>query len=156
MSAVDYTGIRDAIESILSTKTEAGGVLEGSRIYIEEEPQFGLMDQAVAIALFMDTRSAPDGEQSISSGTRTRMYLRVTFWIVAFSIESFRKACNMRDDKMGALELVLMENRTLNDTVSTSWLNGGELFSAKDPQNNAVFTAIAEVVMTLDVSAINT
>jgi len=156
MAAVAYAAIRDAIESILNSKIEQGGVLEGARIYIEEEPQFGLMDQGVAIALFMDTRNAPDGEQSISKGTRTRMYLRVTFWIVAFSMDSFRKACDMRDAMMGALELVLMDNRTLNGTVSTSWLNGGELFSAKDPQNNTVFTALAEVVMTLDVSAINT
>ena len=156
MAAINYAGIRDAIESILNSKTGPGGVLEGSRIYIEEEPQFGLMDQATAIALFMDTRTAPDGQQSISMGTRTRIYLRVTFWVVAFSMENFRKACDMRDAVMGRLELLLMDNRTLNDTVGTSWLNGGELFSAKDPQNNSVFTAVAEVVMTLDVSAINT
>ena len=155
MAAVDYEGIRDEIESLLQTAAANGGTLEGSRIYIEEEPQFGLSDEGGAIAVFMDSRTAPDGEQSISQGTRTRLYLRAAFWVVAFSMESYRSACNRRDALLGKLELLLMANRTLGGKVSTLWLNGGEMFSAKDPQSSS-FTAIAEVIVTLDVSAINT
>ncbi|MDZ4347913.1 MAG: hypothetical protein U1E51_36360 [Candidatus Binatia bacterium] len=151
MSAVDYQGIRDEIETVLSADART----EGARVYVEEEPQFGLSDHQSVIAVFMDSRGAPSGEQSVSAGMRTRFNLRVSFWVVAFSLDSYRKACDERDGLLGQLELVLMDNRTLGGKVAASWLEGGEMFSAKDPQSS-VFTAIAEVVMTLDVSAINT
>ena len=148
---VDYVGIRDEIETILQADTRTNE----ARIYIEEEPQFGLSDYTSAIAVFMDNRVTPIDVQSIGAGKRTRFNLRVSFWVVAFSMESYRKACDARDTLMGQLELVLMDNRTLTGKVATSWLEGGEMFSAKD-QQTSTFTAVAEVAMVLDVSAINT
>lgn len=150
MAAVDYVGIRAQIEAALNADVRTSD----ARVYVEEEPQFGLSDYKSVIAVFMDNRITPVMEQSVSAGKRTRFNLRVSFWVVAFSLESYRKACDARDVLLGDLELVLMDNRTLADKVATSWLEGGEMFSARDPQN-AVFTAIAEVVMVLDVSAIN-
>lgn len=155
MAAIDYKGIRDALEDILSAKTAADEPLDGARVYIEEEPQFGLSDNP-AIAVFLDTRTAPDGEQSISRGTRTRLHLRGTLWVVAFSLDSYRKACDERDALLGQVELILMANRTLNEKVSTLWLNGGELFSARNPQQESAYVSVGEVIMTMDVSAINT
>ncbi len=151
MAAVDYVGIRTEIETALNADARTSS----ARVYVEEEPQFGLSDHQSVIAVFMDNRSAPATEQSVSAGKRTRFNLRVSFWVVAFSLDSYRKACDERDTLMGQLELVLMDNRTLGGKVAASWLEGGEMFSARDPRN-AVFTAIAEVVMVLDVSAVNT
>lgn len=150
MAAVDYVGIRDQIEAALVADARTSN----ARVYVEEEPQFGLSDQQSVIAVFMDNRTTPADIQSVSAGKRTRYLLRISFWVVAFSLESYRKACDERDALVGQLELVLMDNRTLGGKVTTSWLEGGEMFSARDPQNS-VFTAIAEVVMVLDVSAVN-
>ena len=151
MAAVDYQGIRDEIETFLAADART----EEARVYIEEEPQFGLSDYQKAIAVFMDNRTTPVEMQSVSAGLRTRYLLRISFWVVAFSLENYRKACDERDALVGQLELVLMANRTFGGKASTSWLEGGEMFSARDPQGS-VYTAIAEVVAVLDVSAINT
>jgi hypothetical protein len=151
MTPVDYQGIRDEIEAIL----QADERTRDARIYVEEEPQFGLGDNQKAIAVFMETRSTPENMQSLSEGRRTRMNLKVTCWVIAFHLESFRKACDERDSLLNKVELVLMDNRTLNNKVSTSWLIGGELFSGRNRQDT-VFTSVAEVVLMLDVSAINT
>lgn len=155
MSApIDYAGVRSAIETILQGAAAEGGTLEGSRVFIEEEPQFGLPDEGVGIAVFMDSRVANDEKQFMSAGKRTRYDLRLSFWVIAFNMGNYRQACDDRDRILGALELVLMANRTLGDTVESSKLEGGEMFSARNAQNS-VYTAAAEVVLTVQVSAIN-
>lgn len=149
MAAIDYVGIRNQLKTIL----ESDSRLEGVRVYVEEEPQIGLSDVQKAIAVFTDTR-LPHSDQSISRGTRTRYNLRMSLWTVYFSMESYQDACNGRDTLMGQLELVLMENRTVAGKVTTSWLEGGEMFSARAAQSST-FVAAAETVFVSEVSAIS-
>lgn len=149
MAAIDYAGIRDQLKSVL----EADSRLEGVRVYVEEEPQIGLSDVQKAIAVFTYTRTA-SADQNISRGTRTRYNLRMSLWTVYFSMESYQDACNGRDAVIGQLELVLMENRTLGGLVTASWLEGGELFSARAPQGST-FVAAGETIFVSEVSAIS-
>ncbi len=151
MAAIDYVGIRSAIKSLIESYPGLADV----RVYVEEEPQFGLSDVARAIAVFTDRRSAPASEQNLGAGKRTRYYLRTVFVVVFFTLESFEAACNGRDEVLANLELALMANRTLSGKVSSSWLEGGELFSARDSQTGC-FISVAELILTSDVSAINT
>ena len=149
MAAIDYAGIEDQLKTLL----EADASLNGTRFYVEEEPQFGLQD-AKAVAIFLHSR-APDPEQSLSAGKRTRNIIRLSLWSVFFSIESYRVACTGRDALLGALELVLMKDRTVGGKVASSWLEGGQFQSARDDSNSA-FAAAAETILVARASAINT
>lgn len=149
MAVINYKGIRDAVQSIL----QADSRTSGARIYVEEEPQFGVMDKP-AIALFMDRRTMTH-DQSLSTGKRTRYEIKMMLITVYFSLNSFHDACDGRDNLLAQLEATLMDNRTLNDTVKTMWLEGGELFSARDSQNNA-FVAVGETGIVAEASVINT
>ena len=151
MAAVDYSGIEDTIKGVL----EADARTTGAAIYVEEEPQFGLSDMQQAVLVYLDRRSAPNTQQNLAAGKRTRYLLQLTVAVLYFSLESFKAACDGRNTLLGNVELVLMANRTLNGKVETLWLEGGELYSVRNPQNS-VFTAVAETTVTVDVSAVNT
>jgi len=148
---VAYNDIRDQIQSIL----EGDARTNSAKIYVEEEPQFGLSDVQQAILMWLSRRNAPPSAQPLAAGMRTRYHLQISLACVCFNMESFRKACEMRDTLTGNLELVLMANRTLGGKVETSWLEGGELYSARNPQD-ACFVAIAETTLTAEVLAVNT
>lgn len=150
MAAIDYTGIVNKLQTIL----EGDSRTADARIYVEEEPQIGLSDNGTAIAIFAERRAAPPPEQVISAGKRTRYYWQVTLWVVAFNLESYRAACEQRNALLGQLELVLMADRSIGGLAESSWLEGGEMFSARDA-NNTIYTAVAQVLLTVNVSAIN-
>lgn len=151
MAAVSYASIRDQIKSILAGDSRTNT----ARIYIEEEPQFGLGDVQQVIAVFTDRRRAPADQQSLSAGKRTRFLLDMLFVVAFMDFASFKAACDGRDTLLANLELVLMANRTLNATVETLWIEGGEFYSAKDSQSGTLI-AVAELNVTLMVSAVNT
>jgi hypothetical protein len=88
----------------------------------------------------------------LAAGKRTRYHLRTTFWVFAFSIESFARACDLRDALLGDLELVLMDNRTLGGKVAASWLEGGEFVSARDA-STSVYVSAGEIVLISEVQA---
>ena len=147
---VDYAGIRTQLKSLLNADARTSG----ARIYIEEEPQIGLPDAGLAIAVFSLNRSAI-ASQPASFGRQTIYNLRTALWTFCFSMESHEKACELRDTLLGNLELVLMENRTIGGKVASSWLDGGEIFSARHP-DTGIFVAAAETVLVSEVRAINT
>lgn len=151
MAAAGYAAIRDAVEAILKGDARTNA----ARIYVEEEPQFGLADAGKVIAVFTDRRRAPADEQHLGAGKRTEFLLDLLFVVANMDMASFRAAADGRDTLLGNLELVLMANRTLSSTVSTLWLEGGEFYSAKDAQSGSLI-AVAEVSVVVKVSAINT
>ena len=151
MSAINYTGIQDALEALLLADTRTNV----AKIFVESEPQFDLMGAQQVIAVFLTGRTAPAGEQVLSQGKRTRMLLKMPIWVIAFSIDSYRRACELRNTLLGNLELVLMDNKTIGGTVATSWLEGGDMVSAHDGQGG-MWTAGAESLLVAEVSAVNT
>lgn len=154
MAAIDYKGIRNAIEELLQAETGNDGEFEGVRIYVEEEPQFGLADNEKAICVFMDRRDSAPAPQRINAGKSTTYFLQVSMWVVGFGITSFRDTCDIRDDTLAELELFMMRNRTLDGKCATLWLEGGALISARSADGQ-VFTAAAELIVTLEVTASN-
>lgn len=151
MAAIDYVGIRTQLKTILAADSRLGGV----RIYLEEEPQIGLSDAQSAIAIFVDSRSAQDDRQMLAAGKRTRFNIKISIWTLYFSMESYLAACDGRDTLLAQLELVLMDNRTIGGKTESGWLDGGEIFSARDSQSST-FVAAAETTFTCEASAIST
>lgn len=150
-TAIDYSGIRNQLKSII----EGDALTSGTRVYIEEDPQFGLPDAQKVILICLDRRTAPPAAQRLSSGLRTQYHLQGTLVTVFFSMESFEQACVGRDALLGNLELVLMKDRTIGGKVTSSWLEGGEMFSVRNPQSN-IWAAVAETLLVMDVQAVNT
>lgn len=150
MSAIDYTGILSSLQTIFGNDSRTSA----ARVYVEEDPQFGQSDAGKAIVLTMVSRS-PSSGQSMAAGKRTRYAARIGCWSVGFDMASFNDACIKRDALLASVELVLMDNRTISGKVTAAQLEGGEFMSVKNPGDN-VFCAMAETVIAVEVSAINT
>lgn len=150
-AAVDYSGIRNKLQSIF----EGDDLTSGAKIFIEEDPQFGLSDVQQAIVICLDGRTAPSAAQRLAGGLRTQYHLQCVLVTVYFSMESFKDACDGRDTLLGNMELVLMKDRTIGGKATSSWLEGGPMFSVRNPGSN-VWAAVAETTLTIDVQAVNT
>lgn len=148
MSAVDYAGILNQLKTIIEADTSMAGV----RVYVEEDPQFGAMESGKGVIIYLLDRR-PTADQVASAGKRTRFIVRVQLWSLGFDLASFHDAEVKRDAVVGALELVLMNNRTIGDKVTSSFLMGGQFLNSRDAQD-AVFCALAETILEAEVSAI--
>ena len=96
-------------------------------------------------------REAPG--QPLAAGKRTRWHVRLSVWAVGFA-NTFEKAAKERDDLVGSLELVLMNNRTVGGKVAAGWLEGGEFISVRDQSMGNY--ALAETVFVGEAQAIAT
>lgn len=145
MPAIDYFGIEEAIKAVL--EADAGFQGQNAAVHIEEEFSHAMTDGKV-VFIYSDRR-APTPGQPIAAGQQTRYQIRHSIWSRSYSIESMRKAMEIRDDLLGVVETALMKNRSLNDAVSTSWLEGGEMMSGKVPGKPG-FIASAETVLVVE------
>ena len=145
MARVDYFGIEEAIRDILVSDTSLGGI----SVLIEDEINF---IEGPVVALYLENRAAPAELQSLSAGQRTRFYVSFVLWVMDFSLDGIREASKKRDDLVGKVEIVLMKDRTLGGTVTTSWLEGGDFLNAQVPDVTG-FVSAAEIRLTVDVRA---
>ena len=146
MARVDYFGIEEAIKSILDADADLAGV----EVLIEEELT---IQRGNVVGIYLDDRDAPNEDQSLSAGTRTRFNVRFSIWCWHFGVGRDRRVpMEQRDDLIGKVEIALMKERTLNDTVNSSWLEGGEFLSGPDPTGNQ-FMSGASVMLIADVTA---
>lgn len=147
MAIVNYSGVLAALVAILQADTRLGG----ARIYCEEDPLFGAMDAGRCIAVYL-TRRQIHPDQALQAGKSTRWLVGISIWTFGTSLESFKKAQEMRDALTDQLELVLNDNRTISGTVDFMYMNGGDFLSAQNPGDN-VFVAGAETSIACQVSA---
>ena len=145
MARVDYFNIEEAIKTILDADADLAGV----SVLVEEELT---VQRGNVIGIYLDDRDAADADQSLSAGTRTRFNVRFTIWCWHFGVGRDRRVpMEQRDDLVGKVEIALMKERTLNGTVTTSWLEGGEFLSGPDPTGNQ-FMSGASVILVVDVT----
>jgi hypothetical protein len=153
MARVNYHGILQAMKTIFENDSRTS---EG-RVFVEQDPQFGMADNPKAVCLVLNNRVSSAG-QPIAAGKRNRFDVFVSAWSVGFSAESFEKAAEVRDEHLGQMELVLMDNRKLRvDDVEYGeavQLEGGRFMSAKD-DNGMIFCALAEIIVKVQATAIN-
>jgi hypothetical protein len=142
MAALNYFAIGASIQTMLA----ADSTLSGIPVLLEEEFNYGLADSAKAVGIYADSRS-PTPEQPAAAGKRTRMHIRYRLWCLGFSMESIADAISKRDTLIGAVEIALMGGRNFGRTdLESSWLEGGELFSAHRP-NPGGFIALGEILL---------
>ena len=146
MARCDYYAIENAIATIL----RADATLAGVSVIVEDEVA---VQRGSIIGIYLDDRDAPMDLQAIAAGTRTRFNINFSIWCWHFGVGRDRTVVmQQRDDLLGKVEIALMNNRTLSNTVTMSWLNGGEFISGPDPTGNQ-FMSGAQIRLTVDATA---
>lgn len=148
MARVDYYGIESAVKTLL----EADSALTGVAVGIEEEVPFREAS-ALCVEIYATRRDAPAEMQPIRAGKTTRFLLRLSIWCWAYSLESVSKACQLRDDLMGKVEIALMGDHGLGATVNSSWQEGGEFETKASPGAQSGFGMGGEIILVADVRA---
>lgn len=148
MAAIDYHAILEGIRDQIEADEDAPSVT----IHIEEELS---TVEGPTVMLYLDRRDAPDDLQTLSAGQRTRYEVTISIWCFGVAMDSMREACRNRDNLLGEIEIALMKDRTLQETVSSSWFTGGEFISAQAPGVGG-FVSGAEIVLVALVTAITT
>ncbi len=117
MARIDYTAIKKALKEVV----EGAGMSYDHETSIEKTLLFDAFDNVVNIEL--DSRNVV--VESISQGKKLRYQLLVIILVYARHFDQ-EKASEIRDTLISELEPVLMQNRDLNNTVDTTWLDGGQ------------------------------
>lgn len=143
---LDYFGIEQAVKDRLNDTDELADV----SVKLEQELSFGERGRQVYIAL--QRRSAPEGLQSISAGSRTRFLLQISLWCFCWDL-SLEEAAHKRDHLISQVEVALMrEPRSFGvNNVTSSWIQGGEFSSGEE---EASFMSGGEIVLVVDATNI--
>jgi hypothetical protein len=118
---IDYSGILQAIKNILGQYTE----LAGTRVEIEPGVLFAA-ESTPLVELFLDRRDAPQRIQRLAAGRSTDFEVKVSIWCWEYHPESTKEAIDRMSDLIALVELALMQDHSLQDTVVTSWISGGD------------------------------
>lgn len=154
MAGIDYDAIQDNVAAAIaagSGLTSADGV----QVLIEEEfsQVVGAIDNGKIVIVYLDDRVTTAG-QPLAAGQRTRMDIGFSILVAGVAINSFRAAAAIRTDLISKVEIALMNDRKLNDSVASSWLLGGEFFSMrKKASMGLVYMAIGEVKLVAQATA---
>lgn len=150
MPAVDYY----AIETGLKARLDADATLTGlCTTVIEEDFSWSQADGPV-VYIYMDRRE-PHSQQTMNAGQRTRFLVHLSVWVRALSMDGFKQASGIRDTLLGKVEAALMRDRTLGGAAGTSWLEGGEMLSAK-ATGAELYLSAAEIKLVVDVLSATT
>lgn len=142
MARLDYYAIEEAIKCVIED------ALPDVRVEIETEVGVA-PDQEGAVYIYLDRRDAPASEQRLAAGTRTDFLVRFSIWCLDADFESVAAASRRRDELTGRVEVALMADRSLKNTVPSSWLEGGEFLTIGDNG----FVSGAEIVLIAKASA---
>ena len=149
MARADYFAVERAIAERLAN--DEALVEEAVPVLIEVEVS-ALPGRQIVV--YLDSRAAPAGVQSLSAGSRTRMHVRYAIVCYGHDLQIAR-AMELRDDLMGRVEVALMRDpRDFGrEEVVTSWLDGGAFANAKG-QGAPGFMAMGEVGLVVDMVAV--
>jgi len=145
MALIDYYNIQAQLKSIL----EADATLTGTVVYVEEETN---NTDSPFIGIYLDRREAIDEDQQLASGQKVRYRIHFTIVCRAYSFFDLQGAMEGRDDLLGKVEIALMKNRKISDTVNYSWLDGGEMTSGKSPEGSG-YASEGIILLVTEVSA---
>ena len=151
MAALDYYGIEiNGIQRVLDDHALIGGANPRVRTFIEDAIMFSA-EMSPAVYIYAMRRDAVVTDQRLAAGRRTDMTIRFSLWCVDVNFESIAAASKGRDELIGNVEIALMENRTLNSLVKSSWLEGGA-FETGGGDNG--FISAGEVVLIATANAV--
>jgi len=127
---IDYWGIEQKIAQVLKAAPELVGV----DITVEKELSF---QRGPIVIIYLDQREVPIDQQTLSANTRARQVLTFSIWCWHFALE-VADGMRKRDDLLGKLELVLMNDDTFGDTVEASWLAGGQFMRLENAEGDGL------------------
>ena len=147
MAAANYYNVAAQIKAVIAA--DPAGAIGAADVQIEQLP---ILDpQGIRkVYILTDDRQAPAGEQMIMAGKSTDFLVTYSIWCFGFHLDEGQDAAKMRDDLMGAVEVAIMNDRTLNGSVRTCWIEGGA-FEAAD--GNGIFRA-GEIRLTCHMQAL--
>jgi hypothetical protein len=143
MAAIDYFGIAEEMAEIIHANKP------DIMVVVEEELIIG-PDNHPIIAVYVDSREVP-ANQPIASGRKMRIIVHFAVWVWSYGL-NVKEAIRERDDLIGDVELILMQNRTINDLVDMLWIDGGKLPTAMLPDSSG-FTSGGEIIVRAEVMA---
>lgn len=143
MAKVDYFAVAEEIAEIIRAD------MPNIMVAVEEELIVG-PDNSPVIGVYIDSREVPS-EQSISAGRRMRVIPHFSIWVWTYSL-NVKEAIRERDGIVGEVELLLMQNRTINEMVEMIWIDGGQLPSARLPDSSG-FTSGGEILVRAEMTA---
>ena len=143
MAKADYWGVKNEVMQILRAE------LDNVTVVMEQDMQIAA-EMTPWVCVYLEGRDIPAG-QPIAAGRVTRVRVRLSIWVWCHSLE-LETADRERDRLLGEIELILANNRTLNEKVDALWLEGGELPSTKDPGSPGFFSG-GEIKISSDMRA---
>ena len=141
----DYFGVMEAIKVVISNDADVDIALNKLVVTVVEWPEI-IGDDENRIYISEVTRTVPD-DQPIAGGTR--MYFDATFRILVsvWDLE-YKDAVTFRDSVLGDVEIAMMRNRKIGDTVAYSTITGGDILSGQAPGGSG-FLSEGEVLVTV-------
>lgn len=161
MAAPNYANIKTKIKEAIDNATPAISN-PVPRVVIEDTIFAGLADQSAqgagpnlgVIGIYMVGRRQSPG-QPLAGGQRGRYLVELVLWVLWFEMSDLKTAIDQRDTLVAAVEQVLMRDRTFGGAVATAWLEGGEMFSARDAAPFP-FVAGAEIKLVCEINFTST
>ena len=146
MARLDYYDIELEIKDVLESDSD----IKEITVIVEDAPEFA---EAIApwIGIYLESREAPSSLQKLSAGTITEFRLRFSIWAWTYSLESIESAIKARDELLGKIEIALMKARSTRDKLQASWIEGGEMLTARIKSDAGQgFMSGAEVIFVLE------
>lgn len=148
MSQIRYHKIKEELQSVLKADEDLNANRQIT-VTIEKENIFSAEMCPWINIVALDRQVVED---VIAAGQRMRLDYHLRLLVVAFHPESLAKAAEARDAILGLAEIVLMRNRTLNNSVNFLVLEGGDIGSA-EVEDELGFIADAEIDFFVNVLA---
>lgn len=150
MAKIAYYSIQAAVRTILMTGLTGQAA---TNVYIER-PRPLSCDLDPFISIFGRGRSAPADRQYIASHTRMSIEWQLSIWVWANALtdDTLAGAIQARDNYLGDIEILIMQNPTLSATVDSAWCEGGDMDTGKDARGLYVG---GEVLVRVLVDAVN-
>lgn len=147
MASVDFSTVATALQTMLTNSSQLAGV----PVYVEEDFLYGLQDNGSAVVIYAERYNLhPDSP--LSGGKLSRWLLHLSIWCRSVALD-IQQAIVDRDLVLLHLEQALEVDHTIGGTVATSWMEGGDLMSARSA-NTGQFMMSAETILIADVSTV--
>lgn len=130
MAKIGYYGIQNAIKTILTSGLTGQAA---TNVFIER-PRPASCDLDPYISIFGRQRSAPANQQVIAANTTLAIEWQISIWVWANALldDTLAAGIQARDGWLGDIEILIMRNPTLSDTVHTAYCEGGAMQTGQD------------------------
>jgi len=146
VSKIDYYKIAEDILDLLDADTRTASIVK--TIELDEASS---LEVGPSIDIRVEGREVNDADQTINNSTSFRALVKVVLMVFVFNLDGKRQAIQARDDIIGDIEMIFLENPTINDKVDCALLRGGSLDSGTADQTG--YFSAGEVKLDIELTA---